>query len=97
MFEKWLNQKSVRTNDFMNTNKIFSQRSKLLDFDGDKRSGILKLNLARIAQKNNWLQVAGRHLATITSLQKYPSHTTLWAKVEESRLLWQRNDCHLAR
>lgn len=81
----------------MNINKILSQRSKLLDFDSDNRSGILRINIAKVAQKNGWLQEAGRSLATVVSLQKYKKHTTLWAKVEEARLLWQRNDCHMAR
>lgn len=68
-----------------------------MDFDGDSRSGILKLNIAEIAKKNEWLQEAGRNLATIISLQNDQKHTILWAKVEEARLLWQRNDYHMAR
>lgn len=81
----------------MNINKILYQRSKLLDFDEDNRSGILRLNIAEVAQKNDWLQEAGRNLATVVSLKKYEKHTILWAKVEEARLLWQRNDCHMAK
>jgi len=50
-----------------------------------------------MAQKNDCLQEAGRILATVVSLQNYQKHTILWAKVEEARLLWQRNDCHVAR
>jgi len=68
-----------------------------LDFVGDHRSGILRLNIAKMAQKNDYLQEAGRILATVVSLQNYQKHTILWAKVEEARLLWQRNDCHMAR
>lgn len=97
LFENWLNLKTLRINDFVNINKILSQRSKLMDFDGDNRSGILRLNLAEVALKNNWLQEAGRNLAIVVSLQYYQKHTILWAKVEEARLLWQRNDCHMAR
>lgn len=81
----------------MNTNKIISQRSILLDFCSDNRSGILRLNLAEVAQKNGWFQKAGQNLATVVSLQNNQKHTTLWAKVEEARLLWQRNDYHMAR
>lgn len=81
----------------MNINKILYQRSKLLDFDEDNRSGILRLNIAEVAQKNDWLQEAGRNLATVVSLKKYEKHTILWAKLEEARLLWQRNDCHMAK
>lgn len=87
----------MRTNDFVNINKILSQRSKLLHFNNDNRLGILKIKIAEIAQKNDWLQEAGRNLATVVSLQNNQKHTTLWAKVEEARLLWQRNDCHMAR
>lgn len=97
LFENWLNQKTLRTNDFVHINKILSQRSKLLDFVNDNRSGILRLHMAEMAQRNDWLQEAGRILATIVSLQSYQKHTTLWAKVKEARLLWQRNDCHMAR
>lgn len=81
----------------MNINKVFSQRSKLLNLNGDNRFGILKIKIAELAQKNDWLQEAGRNLATVVSLQNDQKHTTLWAKVEEARLLWQRNDCHMAR
>lgn len=97
LFDNWLDQKNIRTNDFVNINTIFSQRSKLLNLSGDNRFGILKIKIAELAQKNDWLQEAGRNLATVVSLQNYPKHTTLWAKVEEARLLWQRNDCHMAR
>jgi len=97
LFENWLKKKSLRTNDFVNINKIMTQRSKLLEFIGDKRSGILRLNIAEAARKNNWLQEAGRILATVVSLQNYQEHTILWAKVEEAKLLWQRNDYHMAR
>lgn len=97
LFDNWLNQKCLRTNDFVNINKILSQRSKLLDFNGDNRSGILRIKIAEIAQKNDWLQEAGRNLATVVSFQNDQKHTILWAKVEEARLLWQRNDCHMAR
>lgn len=69
----------------------------MLDFEGDNRSGILKINIAEVAKKNDWLQEAGRSLATIVSLQNYQKHTILWAKVEEAKILWQRNDCHMAR
>jgi len=97
LFYNWLNQKTLRTNDFVNINKILSQRCKLLDFDGDKRSGILRMKIAELAQKNDWLQEAGRQLATVATLNIYQKHTTLWANVEETRLLWKRNDCHMAR
>lgn len=97
LFENWLNINTLRTNDFVNINKILAQRSILLDFCGDNRSGILRLKAAEIAQKNDWLQETGRNLASVVSLQNYQEHTSLWAKVEESRLLWQRNDCHMAR
>lgn len=97
LFENWLNKKSLRTNDFVNINKILSQRSKLMEFDGDKRSGILKLNIAEVAKVNDCLQEAGWNLATVISLEKYEKHTILWANLEEARLLWQRNDCHMAR
>jgi len=68
-----------------------------LDFGGDKRSGILRIKIAELAQQNDWLQVAGKHLATVATLENYQKHTILWAKVEEARLLWKRNDCHMAR
>lgn len=68
-----------------------------MDFDGDKRSGILRIKIAELAQQNDWLQVAGKHLATVATLENYQKHTTLWAKVEEARLLWKRNDCYMAR
>lgn len=97
VFDKWLNQKTLRTNDFVNIDKILSQRCNLLDFDGDKRSGILRLKIAELAQKNDSLQEAGRHLATVATLKNIQKHTSLWAKVEETRLLWKRNDCHMAR
>lgn len=97
LFEKWLNQKSLGTNDFVNINKILLQRSKLMEFNNDKRSGILKLNIAEIAKSNNCLQEAGRTLATVVSLETCEEHTFLWANLEEARLLWQRNDCHMAR
>ncbi|CAH1736405.1 unnamed protein product, partial [Aphis gossypii] len=97
LFNIWLNQNTLKTNDFININKILSQRCKLLDFDGDKRSGILRIKIAELAQQNDWLQVAGKHLATVATLENYQKHTTLWAKVEEARLLWKRNDCYMAR
>ncbi|KAE9539511.1 hypothetical protein AGLY_004763 [Aphis glycines] len=97
LFNIWLNQNTLKTNDFININKILSQRCKLLDFDGDKRSGILRIKIAELAQQNDWLQVAGKHLATVATLENYQKHTILWAKVEEARLLWKRNDCHMAR
>ncbi|XP_060874698.1 serine-protein kinase ATM isoform X2 [Metopolophium dirhodum] len=97
LFYNWLDQKTLRTNDFVNINKILSQRCKLLDFDGDKRSGILRIRIAELAQQNDWLQESGRHLATVVNLDIYQKHTILWAKVEETRLLWKRNDCHMAR
>lgn len=97
LFENWLNQKSLGTNDFVNINKILLQRSKLMEFNNDKRSGILKLNIAEIAKTNDCLQEAGRTLATLVSLEKYQKHTILWANLEEARLLWQRNDCHMAK
>ncbi|XP_026809071.1 serine-protein kinase ATM isoform X1 [Rhopalosiphum maidis] len=97
LFNNWLNQKTINTNDFININKILSQRCKLLDFDGDKRSGILRIKIAELAQQNDWLQVAGKHLTTVATLNYYQKHTILWAKVEETRLLWKRNDCHMAR
>lgn len=97
LFDNWLNQKTLRTNDFININKIFSQRCKLLDFDGDNRSGILKINIAEVAKKNDWFQEARRNLAAVISLQNDQKHTILWAKVEEARLLWQRDDYHMAR
>uniref|UniRef100_A0A2H8TWI9 non-specific serine/threonine protein kinase n=2 Tax=Melanaphis sacchari TaxID=742174 RepID=A0A2H8TWI9_9HEMI len=97
LFDNWLNQKTLKTNDFININKILYQRCKLLDFDGDKKSGILRIKIAELAQQNNWLQVAGKHLATVATLKSYQKHTILWAKVEETRLLWERNDCHMAR
>lgn len=68
-----------------------------MDFVGDKRSGILRMKIAELAQQNDWLQESGRHLATVATLSFYHKHTTLWAKVEETRLLWKRNDCHMAR
>lgn len=73
------------------------QRSKLFDFNCDNRSGLLKLNIAEIALKNGWFQEAGRNLGIVASIQNYQEHTNLWAKVEEARLLWQRNDYHMAR
>lgn len=97
LFYNWLNQKTLRTNDFVNINKILSQRCKLLDFNGDKRSGILRMKIAELAQQNDWLLEAGRHLATVATLNNHQKHTILWAKVEETRLLWKRNDCHMAR
>ncbi|XP_029344827.1 serine-protein kinase ATM [Acyrthosiphon pisum] len=97
LFYNWLDEKTLRTNDFVNINKILSQRCKLLDFNGDKRSGILRMKIAELAQQNDWLQESGRHLATVVNLDIYQKHTVLWAKVEETRLLWKRNDCHMAR
>lgn len=97
LFENWLSPINLRTNEFVNINKILSQRSKLLNFHGDNRSGIIKLNIAEAARKYDCLQEAGRNLASIVSIQIYQKHTILWAKVEEARLLWQRNDSHMAR
>ncbi|XP_050425429.1 serine-protein kinase ATM isoform X2 [Adelges cooleyi] len=93
----WRNRTALRTNDFVHSNQILIQRSVLLDFNGDDKSGILRINIAELAREDDRLQEAGRHLATIVSLQNYQIHTTLWAKVEEARLLWLRNDCHIAR
>lgn len=55
------------------------------------------MKIAELAQQNDWLQESGRHLATVATSNIYQKHTILWAKVEESRLLWKRNDCHMAR
>lgn len=97
LFENWLNHRTLKTNEFVNINKILSQRSKLMNFHGDNRSGIIKLNIAEVARTNDWLQEAGRNLASVVSLQNYQKHTILWAKVEEARILWQRNDFHMAK
>ncbi|VVC40821.1 Hypothetical protein CINCED_3A017263 [Cinara cedri] len=97
LFENWLNCKTLRSNEFIHINKILSQRAKLLEIHGDSRSGIIKLNIAEVARKNDWLQEAGRNLASVVSLKNDQKHTILWSKVEEARLLWQRNDSHMAK
>ncbi|XP_050523942.1 serine-protein kinase ATM isoform X2 [Daktulosphaira vitifoliae] len=96
LLKNWLDQTSIKTNDFVNYNLILTQRSILLDLNAEETAGILRLNIAELAREDNKLQKAG-NICTIVSLRNYNNHTTLWAKLEEARLLWQRKDRHIAR
>ncbi|XP_049852036.1 serine-protein kinase ATM isoform X1 [Schistocerca gregaria] len=105
LLKKWNQQNLIQYNDFDNVEPILTQRIVMLKTSA--RKGLvnpyfqkvivnLSLDIAALARTEKHFQVAAHYVQSLSAMSSLPPETAVNLKIEEARLLWDRDDKELA-